>query len=748
MRKVPKVLVRLGISLAAMAVLTLLLSLARPDPGLAARMLGRGLLSDALTSLEEAGIRGTDDRPLTFVSNGDETCREELGRLASLGEGLVAADPRSGEADVAIRCWWEEDELHVTVESGAERRDAATRVPDYRSVVPPILAVMLALGLRNVQIALLAAIWSGALLFAGVDWTLGIRTLVVHYLWETLIDQFNFSILVFTLALVGMVQIANRAGGGQGLADAVGRMARSGRSSKLAASILGLLIFFDDYSNTVVVGTTIRTLTDRYRVSREKLAYIVDSTSAPVAGIALISTWIGYEVGLFQELSNSLGLGIAGYAIFLKVLPLRFYCFGALALVVITSAMNRDFGPMLRAERRAATTGELTEPGSKPLVSRLMTRVKPVEGVRPWWPTVVVPVLTALSVTVGGMIVEGGRAEAATAWAAENSTASLTYVRLCFEGADAAFVLLIGALAGSWAAGLMALTRPLAPETEAKRSRPTRMRELLLPIPAGLVTALVIAIIHEGTTLELPSGGSASFPSSAYAMALLARPDTIVVLAIFGALSAAATGILIYRLVSEHATGRFHGLSYTDTGGAWFQGLKSMSYAISILVMAWAIRRVCDDLGTSTYIVSTLGTVARPWLIPALTFVLGSLVAFSTGTSWGTMGILIPTLMPFAYHMGGMPTLILSMGAVLDGAIFGDHCSPISDTTVLSSIATGCDHIDHVKTQIPYALTAFVAALACGYLPLGLGVPMPVEHIAGAVLLLVAARFVGRRIAA
>ncbi|MBW2262419.1 MAG: Na+/H+ antiporter NhaC family protein, partial [Deltaproteobacteria bacterium] len=258
-----------------------------------------------------------------------------------------------------------------------------------------------------VQVALLAAIWSGALLFGGVDWTLGIRTLIVHYLWETLIDQFNFSILVFTLSLVGMVQIANRAGGGQGLADAVGRMARNARSSKIAASILGLLIFFDDYSNTVVVGTTIRSLTDRYKVSREKLAYIVDSTSAPVAGIALISTWIGYEVGLFQELSNSLDLGIAGYAIFLKVLPLRFYCFGALALVLLTSYMERDYGPMLGAERRAAKSGELTAPGSKPLVSRLMTGIKTVEGVRPWWPTVGVPVLTALVATVAGMIVEG-----------------------------------------------------------------------------------------------------------------------------------------------------------------------------------------------------------------------------------------------------------------------------------------------------------------------------------------------------
>jgi Na+/H+ antiporter NhaC len=741
MRKTTRFLIRLGLCIAGMALSALLLSFARPNAELAARMLGRPLLDEAFASLAKSGIAPAPGAPLTFTSSGDATCEAEVSKLASLREGVEEA--RGVEADLSIRCFWKEERLHVIVTSGAKRSETRADVPDFRSVLPPIFAVILALGLRNVQLALLAAIWSGALLFGGVDWTLGIRTLLVHYLWETLIDQFNFSILVFTLSLVGMVQIANRAGGGQGLAEAVGRMARNARSSKIAASILGLLIFFDDYSNTVVVGTTIRSLTDRYRVSREKLAYIVDSTSAPVAGIALISTWIGYEVGLFQELSNSLGLGIAGYAIFLKVLPLRFYCFGALALVLVTSWTGRDYGPMLAAERRAARRGELTAPGSKPLVSKLMTRVTPAPGVRPWWPTIGIPVLTALVATVGGMIIEGGRGEAATAWAAGHGTLSLTYVRLCFEGADAAFVLLIGALAGSWAAGLMAISRPVAAGAKVKDPPPTRMRELLLPIPAGIVTTLVIAIIHEGTSLD-----GATIPQAAYLAALLSRPDTQVILAIFGSLSVGATTVLVYRLVRERITGRRHALSYTDSGMAWMQGLRSMAYAISILVMAWAIRRVCDDLGTSTFIVSTLGTVARPWLIPALTFVMGALVAFSTGTSWGTMGILIPTLMPFAYHMGGMPVLILSMGAVLDGAIFGDHCSPISDTTVLSSIATGCDHIDHVKTQIPYALTVFVVALAAGYLPLGLGVPMPLEHLAAAVLLLVAVRLIGRKITA
>ncbi len=746
MRKTTRFLIRLGLCIAGMALAALVLSFARPDAELAARMLGRPLLDEALETLERSGIAASPGAPLTFTSSGEKTCEAEVRKLASLKEGLE--EGTGGAADLAIRCWWEDERLHLVVEAGAERTEGRADVPDFRSVLPPIFAIILALGLRNVQAALLAAIWSGALLFGGVDWTLGIRMLVVHYLWETLIDQFNFSILVFTLSLVGMVQIANRAGGGQGLAEAVGRMARNARSSKLAASILGLLIFFDDYSNTVVVGTTIRSLTDRYRVSREKLAYIVDSTSAPVAGIALISTWIGYEVGLFQELSDSLGLGIAGYAIFLKVLPLRFYCFGALTLVFLTSYTNRDYGPMLGAERRAADKGELTAPGSKPLVSKLMTRIDPVDGVRPWWPTVGIPVLTALVVTVAGMIVEGGRAEAAALWAAQHGPLSLTYVRLCFVGADAAFVLLVGALAGSWAAGLMAISRPIEAGAEAKDARPTRLRELLLPLPAGMVTTLVIAIIHEGTSLDLGAGAAASLPQIAYFGALLSRPDTVVLLGIFGSLSLAATAILVVRLVRERATGGRHGMSFTDSGRSWMQGLRSMSFAISILIMAWAIRRVCDDLGTSTFIVSTLGTVARPWLIPALTFVMGALVAFSTGTSWGTMGILIPTLMPFAYHMGGMPVLILSMGAVLDGAIFGDHCSPISDTTVLSSIATGCDHIDHVKTQLPYALTVFVVALAAGYLPLGLGVPMPVEHVAAAVLLLVAVRFLGRKISA
>lgn len=739
----PKIVTRLALCLVGMALSAALLSLAKPDSGLLARMLGRPLLDRAMETLAQRGVQGSPEVPLGFTVRGDGVCDAEIRRIAGLRSDLVPEKDAPGKPPVTFRCWHEEGHFMLATGWEDEAVTGSLEEPDFRAVLPPVFAVILALGLRNVHIALLAAIWSGGLLAFGVDWSLGLKPLLVRYLWGTLVDQFNFSILVFTLALVGMVQVANRAGGGLGLANAVGKMARSARSSKLATSILGLLIFFDDYSNTVVVGTTIRSLTDRFRVSREKLAYLVDSTSAPVAGVALISTWIGYEVGLFQELSNSLDLGLTGYAIFLKVLPMRFYCMSALFMVFFTSALNRDFGPMLRAERRAARTGELIARGARPMVSKVMQKVQAAEGIRPLWITVVVPVAVSMAAVVAGMIVDGGRpGSEAARWSSENSAWSLTYVRLCFEGADAAFVLLIASLAGSWAAIIMAITRRTTQETS--RAPRTPVWELLIPLPAGFLTALVVAMIHETFTLEAKRS-VVKAPSLAYFETLIARPDSQVVMGLFLLLAATATVILAVRLVGERRQMRW-AMGFGDASRVWGQGLRSMSYAVSILVMAWAIRRVCDDLGTSTFIVSTLGALARPWLIPGLTFVLASLVAFSTGTSWGAMGILIPTLMPFAFHMGGMPTLILSVGAVLDGSIFGDHCSPISDTTVLSSIATGCDHIDHVKTQIPYAITAFVAALGAGYLPLGLGVPMPVEHVAAAVLLLVAARFLGKKI--
>ncbi len=746
MKKPPRLVSNIALCLVLMAASTALLSLVRPSPALLARMLGRPLMDQAMQELADQGLAGSVEKPLVFATSGDGVCDPEIARIAAMRSDLVAAGNSPGVlTDVTFRCWREDGHFMLSTVSGEEAVTGSKPEPDFRAVLPPIFAVILAMGLRNVHIALLLAIWTGGLLAFGVDWTLGTKPLVVRYLLGTLVDQFNFSILVFTLALVGMVQVANRAGGGQGLANAVGRLARSARSSRIAACLLGLLIFFDDYSNTVVVGTTIRSLTDKYRVSREKLAYIVDSTSAPVAGIALISTWIGYEVGLFQELSTSLGLGMTGYALFLKALPLRFYCFGTILFVLLTSAMNRDFGPMLKAERRAMETGQLTAPGSRPMGSKAMDKVKAIEGINPLWLTVVVPVVTSLLVVMSGMVLDGGKAGSmAAGWASEHSRISLTYVRLCFEGADASFVLLVSSLAGTWAALLMAITRPFIGGTVGA-APVTRWWELVLPLPLCGLTALVIDVIHVTFTVDLEDGSKASAPSLAYVEALLQRPDSRIVGVMFIFLGIVGTAVLASRLVAERGSRRW-GMTFVDASLAWGQGLRSMSYAISILVMAWAIRRVCDDLGTSTFIVSTLGSVARPWLIPALTFVLASIVAFSTGTSWGTMGILIPTLMPFAFHMGGMPTLVISLGAVLDGAIFGDHCSPISDTTVLSSMASGCDHIDHVKTQLPYAVTVFLAALVAGYLPLGLGVPVAVEHIALAVLLLVAVRFLGRRI--
>jgi len=423
-----------------------------------------------------------------------------------------------------------------------------------------------------------------------------------------------------------MVNVTSRSGGNQGMVDAVARLARSRRSTRVATGLMGLAIFFDDYANSVVVGTTMRRLTDRWRISREKLAYLVDSTAAPIAGVALISTWIAYEVGLFAEVGSEIGLPETGYQLFLAVLPYRFYCLGALAVVFVGAGSGRDFGPMLRAERRAAETGEVHGPDASPMGGRSLDATRPPDDAPRRWVNAVVPIAVVLVSVMGGML-WSGRHAVAEAGVAFDVLDGKTW-RLAFGGADSAQVLLAASIVGS-----------------------------------------LVAI-----------------------------------------------GLAMGQRI----------LSFRDAGVAWLRTFPAMSETVGVLILAWGIKSVCLELGTDRFILSVLGDGVPLTVLPLVVFLLAAVIAFATGTSFGTMGILLPVALPLAHAIAGGETpveLYLVGAAVLDGAIFGDHCSPISDTTVLSSAATGCDHLDHVRTQTPYAVTGMLLAAVAGYLALALGAP-------------------------
>ncbi len=496
----------------------------------------------------------------------------------------------------------------------------------WLSLIPPILAIVLAIALRQVIPALLAGIWLGAWIFYGDPFVGFLRTLDT-YLVGALTDRNHIAIILFSALLGGMVGVVSRSGGTRGLVDALSPYATNTRRGQVITWLLGLLIFFDDYANSLVVGNTMRPVTDRLLISREKLAYIVDSTAAPVASVALISTWIGFQVSLIGDALVQTGSTVNPYGIFLQSIPYFFYPILALGFVLMVSASGRDFGPMLHAERRAAG-GRVLGDNAVPLSNFDHPDLQPLEGKPRRWINAIAPVAVVVIVTVAAQWLTG-RAAAGTGGAA-----GLAGFADVFSEGDPFKALLYGAF-------------------------------------CGCVLAIVLASAQRILKIS---------------QAMLALVE----------------------------------------------GMRTMLLAFIILTLAWAIGKVCVDVGTANYLVSVLEGTLDPRLLPALVFLLAAGISFSTGSSWSTMTILVPLAVPSAFTLaaaagldaGTVHRILLgAVSAVLAGAIFGDHCSPISDTTILSSMASACDHVDHVKTQLPYALAVAVIATLVGSLPSGYGFP-------------------------
>lgn len=518
-------------------------------------------------------------------------------------------------------------------------------IPAWWSLIPPLVAIALALLLRQVVLALAGGVWLGAWIIAGADPFTALLRVVDTYLLNAYADRNHLQIIGFTMLLGGMIGVITRAGGLKALVRLLSTRVRSDRGVQLSAYLLGLLIFIDDYANTLFVGATMRPLADRFRVSREKLAYLVDSTAAPVANLALIGTWIGFEVSLIADSFKAAGITLEPYWAFLLSIPYRFYPIFVLVFIAWLLWLRRDFGAMYRAECRARTTGKVLADGASPLASYESAELLPPDHLRGSVWGAVAPILVALGGTLGGLIYTGyyGALE-------NNAPVSL---RSILANANSYVSLTWGAFGGSLVALLWAWL-----------SRALSMREAF---------------------------------------------------------------------------------------EAWIAGMRAMVLAIVILGLAWAISDVCQQLHTARYLVQALqGTVSPAWL-PALTTLTAAAISFAIGSSWGTMGLLMPLAIPLAHSLTqGMDAsaqqfyLVATLSSVLAGATFGDHCSPISDTTVLSSIFTGSDHIDHVRTQLPYALTVGAVAWLIGDVATGLGVPVWVALVAGAMVLGLIVRVVGQ----
>lgn len=557
------------------------------------------------------------------------------GGAAQLADVVI---PQSGSATISLS-------------SGTISSAATVRViPGILSILPPLLAIVLALIIRQVVISLFAGIWLGAIFLYDYNIVGGIYRVVDHFILKALSDTSHIQIIIFSMLFGGMVGVISKNGGTVGIANLITRFARTPRGGQLASWLMAFVIFFDDYANCLVRGNLMRPITDRLRVSREKLSFIVDAGAATVASIFIISTWIGYEVGLIDQGLRMIQSTEDAYAVFLQTIPYRFYPIFTLILVFLIGWMGRDFGPMLDAERRARTTGKVLRDGAQPATDLTESTSSYTSDKPPRWYNGILPILTVLVVGLYGLYTTG--------------TAALAEQGIRSYG--------VGDII----------------------SKSDSYSSLLWASLSGCLMAILLSVVQ--------------------------------------------------RL-----------LKATEAIDAWFNGVKSMLLAMMILILAWSIGSVTQELHTADYLVQVLrGTIEPHWL-PVLVFLIAALISFATGTSWGTMAIMMPLVIPLGHTLSldaqlqGVDYNIILHGvisSVLAGAVFGDHCSPISDTTILSSMASACDHIDHVRTQLPYALLAAVVGMLVGDIPTAFGLSPWISIVIGTGVLVAVLSTVGKKV--
>jgi Na+/H+ antiporter NhaC len=530
-------------------------------------------------------------------------------------------------------------------------------IPGWLSLLPPLIAILLALLARQVLVALFVGVWIGAALIYDYNPFYGFFHGLTDYIALAPADPANMAIIVFTLTLGGLVGVISKMGGTQGIVDKLSHYASNSQRGQFVTWLMGIFIFFDDYTNTLIVGNTMRPLTDKLKISREKLSYLVDSTAAPVANIAIISTWIGFEISLIGSSFQSLNIEENSYLTFIQTIPYNFYPIFALVISFSIAWFGRDFGPMLKAERRSLETGQVLAPGATPISSLDAKEIVADDNISRKWYNGFIPIFTVILATLLGLWFTG-LSSLNTSGVDTDSMGFIQYVSQVIGASDSYSVLMLASFLGS-------------------------------------IVAILLAISQK----------------------LLRLDETIL---------------------------------------AWVGGAKAMLLAVLILTMAWSIGNICADLKTADYIIHISEGFLSPYFIPLLSFLIASVISFATGTSFGVMAIMLPIVIPIAYLVPQADPAITiaqqqgiflsTIASVLAGATFGDHCSPISDTTIMSSMASGADHIDHVRTQLPYALLGGIISMIVGYIPIGFGVSPFIMLPIGILIIILIIRFFASKV--
>lgn len=472
----------------------------------------------------------------------------------------------------------------------------------FWALIPSFVAIILALITREVYSSLFIGITVGAVLAANGNFEKTLENIFTNGIVASVSDPYNVGILVFLIMLGSIVSLMNKAGG----SAAFGRWAddhiKTRRGAQLSTILLGILIFIDDYFNCLTVGSVMRPVTDRHKISRAKLAYLIDATAAPVCIIAPISSWAAAVSGFVPDGS--------GLALFIRTIPYNFYALLTIVMMLTITIKNVDYGPMMKFEKNAKA-GDL------------------------------------------------------------------------FSGAN-----------------------PYANEADTVPEGKGKVIDLILPVIV-LVVCCVIGMIYTG-----------GFFSGANFIDAFSNSDASV-----GLMLGSAFGLL-FAIIYYVARRSF---SFKEAVGCVPEGFKAMVPAIMILIFAWSLKNMTSYLGADVYVAGIIQGSAKglQMFLPAVIFLIGCVLSFATGTSWGTFGILIPIVLQAFPWSDGNPISIVCVAACMAGAVCGDHCSPISDTTIMSSAGAQCEHVNHVSTQLPYAMTcAFVSAL--GYLLAGI---LAVNHI-------------------
>ena len=491
----------------------------------------------------------------------------------------------------------------------------------FWALVPPVVAIGLALITKEVYSSLFVGVLMGGILYSGFSFEGTITHIFEDGMINVLSDSYNVGILIFLVILGAMVCLMNRAGGsaafGQFAADHIkGRV-----GAELATILLGCLIFIDDYFNCLTVGSVMRPVTDKFKVSRAKLAYLIDATAAPICIIAPISSWAAAVTGFVE--------GEDGFSIFVRAIPYNFYAILTIVMMIGMVLLRTEFGPMKFHEKNALKGDLYTTPGRP-----YDTEKQPEVSVRGTVLDLLIPIISLIICCMVGMLYTGG----------------------FFSGED-----------------------------------------------------FVTAFSQSDASLGLTMG---SF---------------------FGLLI--TIGLYQVRRV----------LKFSECMACIPEGFKSMVPAIMILSFAWTLKAMTDSLGADVYVATVVASSARSFLnfLPAIIFVVGCFLAFATGTSWGTFGILIPIVVA-VFENSNPDLMIISISACMAGAVCGDHCSPISDTTIMASAGAQCEHVNHVTTQLPYAVTAavvsFVSYIIAGFVQ-SAWIALPI-----AIALMVATMFVIRAV--